>query len=123
MQIAGAKLGNLCYTNLRTKKWSLLSPEPFACCMSKSDRNAKAVLDVAIVRFEGETDWEKRLAPIKRVNGERSTNKANDIISSTTYSTLPCSFVRPTPRCSHPPTALFRPLSLLLGFPLASQPQ
>ena len=48
--------------------------EPFACCMSKSNRIAKVVIAVAIVRLErgGETDWEKRFAPIKRVNVART---------------------------------------------------
>jgi len=71
-----AKHANRGVQNLAIREQrSVVVSEPFACCMSKANRIAKAVVAVAIVRLEGRrigiAYWE-RFTPIKRVNGART---------------------------------------------------
>ena len=56
---------------------SVLESEPFACCMSKSERIAR---QGRCARLEGRRTGRRGRPPNRLVNGAR--NKANDIISS-----------------------------------------
>ena len=90
---------------------SVLESEPFACCMSKSERIAKAV----VVRGSRGDGREKRSAPDQA--SEWCTNKANDIISSSDlFDPARLSLPRPSgPLFRSPSAAPFRSLAPLSG--------
>ena len=123
MQIVGrTKLGNL-RTNRRTKKCTGVGALRVLHEQIRANRPPRPLLCAA----RGETDGEKRSAPIRRVNGAR--NKASDIISSSDLfdpaRVSPSSVRSPASFTLRCPFRSLAPLSLVVSPlpPYSSQPQ